>query len=110
MINKRTCTKQFIQHTSHDIYQLKASIVTDENSTPRRERRPRRRRNIPRHDFDDTVPSPCVKVCWFSDDTDFCDGCRRTAEEIKEWYTMNREQKLELLEVLAKRKQDLGEA
>jgi prolyl-tRNA editing enzyme YbaK/EbsC (Cys-tRNA(Pro) deacylase)/predicted Fe-S protein YdhL (DUF1289 family) len=33
----------------------------------------------------DTVPSPCISVCRMNKATDWCDGCFRTIDEIRQW-------------------------
>ena len=65
--------------------------------THRRRRRPRRPAMV-----DNSVPSPCQSVCRF-DGNPFCVGCYRSADEIREWMIMTREQKLSVLEALAAR-------
>jgi predicted Fe-S protein YdhL (DUF1289 family) len=66
--------------------------------------RPPSRRRRKRPEIDHSVPSPCVKVCQFSG-TDFCDGCYRNIDEIREWMIMSREQKLLILDEISERKQ-----
>ena len=59
--------------------------------------------------LDTSVPSPCLSVCRF-DGEPFCRGCYRDADEIREWIVMNREQKLQVLELIAgRRKAETGE-
>ncbi|MEM7194955.1 MAG: DUF1289 domain-containing protein [Pseudomonadota bacterium] len=65
-------------------------------------RRPNRRRSRSRAAIDRTVPSPCVAVCAF-DGQAHCRGCKRTADEIRNWMIMTREQKLEVLERIRNR-------
>jgi predicted Fe-S protein YdhL (DUF1289 family) len=74
-----------------------------EESTPAR---PPSRRKKKRPEIDHSVPSPCVKVCQFSGN-DFCDGCYRNIDEIREWIIMSREQKLLTLDNISSRKQQL---
>lgn len=31
------------------------------------------------------VPSPCMSVCQMDEDTDLCQGCLRTLDEIRLW-------------------------
>jgi predicted Fe-S protein YdhL (DUF1289 family) len=31
------------------------------------------------------VPSPCIDVCRMNPDTQWCDGCLRTLDEIRGW-------------------------
>ncbi|MFT5659029.1 MAG: putative Fe-S protein YdhL (DUF1289 family) [Gammaproteobacteria bacterium] len=69
---------------------------------PSAARRPSRRKKK-RPEIDHTVPSPCIKVCQFSG-SDFCDGCFRTLDEIREWMIMPRDEKLLVLDKIAERK------
>jgi predicted Fe-S protein YdhL (DUF1289 family) len=54
------------------------------------------------------VQSPCVGVCEFEDSTKqdierICRGCRRTDEQIEEWFFASEERKKEILaDVLAR--------
>ncbi len=34
------------------------------------------------------IESPCIKVCKINEQTGFCEGCKRTLEEISEWQKM----------------------
>ncbi|MFZ1568200.1 MAG: DUF1289 domain-containing protein [Thiolinea sp.] len=62
-----------------------------------------RRRNTSRVLVDNTVPSPCIGVCWLNDQSGLCEGCLRTGDEIRDWMIMTGEQKLQLLQVLEQR-------
>ena len=31
------------------------------------------------------VQNPCMKICIFDDDSGYCIGCSRTAEEVEKW-------------------------
>mgnify|MGYP001435730820 FL=1 len=53
---------------------------------------------------DKTVESPCTNVCKYDTKEEFCIGCYRTKQELQDWWIMTREQKLETLEKLEKRK------
>jgi uncharacterized protein len=44
-----------------------------------------------------TVPSPCVNVCRMGADTDLCEGCWRTIEEIAAWGRADDTQRLTIL-------------
>ena len=35
------------------------------------------------------VPSPCVNVCRMHDATGWCEGCKRTLDEIAAWSTLD---------------------
>lgn len=65
--------------------------------------KPNRRRTTQRVPLDNTVPSPCIGVCWLNDQSGLCEGCLRTGDEIRDWMIMTREQKLQLLQVLEQR-------
>jgi predicted Fe-S protein YdhL (DUF1289 family) len=65
--------------------------------------RPPSRRKKKRPEIDHSVPSPCVKVCQFGG-TEFCDGCFRNIDEIREWMIMSREEKLLVLDKISGRK------
>ena len=53
---------------------------------------------------DETVESPCTYDCKYDTKEEFCIGCYRTKQELQDWWIMTREQKLETLEKLEKRK------
>ena len=52
---------------------------------------------------DKTVDSPCIKVCTYDEEEEFCIGCYRTQQELQDWLIMTREQKLETLKKLEER-------
>ena len=62
-----------------------------------------RRKNIVRKLPDTTVPSPCIGVCWLNEETRLCDGCLRSADEIRDWMIMDKAEKLALLQELEQR-------
>ena len=72
--------------------------MSEEPRTRRQTRRGSRRREL-----DYSVPSPCVKVCQFQGG-EFCAGCYRNQDEIREWMIMTREEKLAVLDRVAERK------
>jgi uncharacterized protein len=39
------------------------------------------------------VPSPCVSVCRMDELREFCVGCSRTLEELRQWRSMGNEDK-----------------
>lgn len=71
------------------------------NNPSNMQTRPKRRLAKARQ-FDTSVASPCTQVCQFADD-EFCVGCRRTQDEIREWIIMTREEKLAVLEKIKTR-------
>lgn len=48
-------------------------------------------------------PSPCVGVCVVNPQTQLCDGCFRTLDEIAAWWDYTAEQKYAVLGRLEKR-------
>ena len=51
----------------------------------------------------DIVPSPCISVCRMDMDTGFCEGCRRTLDEIAAWGRMGDDEKRGVWAEIAKR-------
>ena len=56
------------------------------------------------------VPSPCVSVCRMDMDTGFCEGCRRTLDEIAAWGRMGDDEKREIWIEIGKRLDEEGKA
>lgn len=56
----------------------------------------------------DNVPSPCIKVCTIDEDTGYCKGCLRTAEEVADWPLMPDTRRMQLLLALEERKRHHG--
>jgi predicted Fe-S protein YdhL (DUF1289 family) len=48
------------------------------------------------------VKSPCVGKCTYDSKLLKCNDCHRTKDEISSWYLMKDEQKLRVLERIAK--------
>lgn len=59
----------------------------------RARRRAARRARLHAQVFDTTVPSPCIAICQMDEDSQYCIGCHRTLDEIREWMIMTAEQK-----------------
>lgn len=55
------------------------------------------------------IPSPCVKLCTLDPLTGVCRGCHRTIDEIAEWVEYTPQEKLAVLERIARRKKEAGE-
>lgn len=36
-------------------------------------------------DFFGPVPSPCISVCRIAEDGDYCTGCFRTVDDVRDW-------------------------
>jgi uncharacterized protein len=56
-----------------------------------------------------TVASPCISICIMNDETDLCEGCLRTIDEIMVWGEMPDVQKTEVWNEIAKRREALGD-
>ena len=52
---------------------------------------------------DKTVDSPCINVCAYDKEEEFCIGCYRTNQELQDWLIMTREQKLKTLKKIEER-------
>lgn len=53
------------------------------------------------------VKSPCIKICTPDDTNEYCIGCYRTLDEIREWFVLSDAQKLDILEKVKERKSGL---
>jgi uncharacterized protein len=51
----------------------------------------------------DEVPSPCVSVCRMNPETNLCEGCLRTLDEIAAWSRMDDLTKREVWQSIARR-------
>jgi len=49
-------------------------------------------------------PSPCIAICVIDPATGWCQGCRRTIEEIAGWVQYSPEEKRAVLARLAERR------
>jgi len=56
---------------------------------------------------DEEVASPCVDVCRMDTASGYCEGCRRTLEEIASWSAYNPTEKRAVLAQLPSRKKTL---
>lgn len=52
-----------------------------------------------------TIPSACISVCKINAQTDLCEGCWRTIEEITIWATASETLKKEIWEKIQQRAQ-----
>ena len=52
------------------------------------------------------VPSPCTNVCRIDPRTGWCEGCKRTLDEIAAWGGLDDERKRAVWEALARRNVD----
>ena len=49
--------------------------------------------------------SPCLGICRLDPDMQYCVGCLRTLDELRDWTSMSREQKHALIRDLEARRQ-----
>ncbi len=54
------------------------------------------------------LPSPCISVCEIDPETRYCRGCLRTSQEIASWRDLDFEARLEMLDRLRDRRQEIG--
>ena len=54
------------------------------------------------------IESPCIKVCQH-DSEGVCFGCRRTREEVSNWWGYSNEEKAEVIKNISKRRNVEGE-
>lgn len=54
-----------------------------------------------------SVKSPCVDVCRYNSNG-LCQGCYRTKSEIMGWQNLTDEQKIQVLNLINRRKYDSG--
>jgi hypothetical protein len=50
------------------------------------------------------VPSPCLSVCQLDEETGLCQGCLRTADEIRDWIILDDDGRQAILSRLAARR------
>ena len=53
------------------------------------------------------VASPCIKVCRIDEHSGYCEGCRRSLDEIACWSLYTAAEKRAVLALLPARKQSL---
>lgn len=52
------------------------------------------------------IETPCIGVCTMDENTGFCLGCYRTADEIKDWWDKTNLEKIAILKQLDARMTD----
>lgn len=50
------------------------------------------------------VPSPCLQICIYDHQLDYCTGCYRTIDEIKAWRTLSESSKQQVVDLLPERR------
>jgi predicted Fe-S protein YdhL (DUF1289 family) len=53
--------------------------------------------------FEEEVESPCIGVCRL--EGGYCAGCKRTGEEIGNWWNYSNDEKAEIVKELKRRKE-----
>lgn len=51
----------------------------------------------------ETIASPCVNICSIDPHDGYCEGCRRTLDEIARWTTMPAGERDQIMGELGKR-------
>jgi predicted Fe-S protein YdhL (DUF1289 family) len=51
----------------------------------------------------ENVPSPCISVCRMSTVTDWCEGCFRSIDEIRQWSRADDQAKRRMWRVIEQR-------
>lgn len=59
-------------------------------------------------DDDFEVESPCVSQCGLDPETNVCNGCGRTLDEIRAWKLASNREKLDILNAMARRRAELA--
>ncbi len=54
------------------------------------------------------IASPCISVCKINPGEELCQGCWRTRDEIRGWKNASDAERLELLQVLHRRREEAG--
>jgi len=54
------------------------------------------------------VKNPCIDVCQY-DDNQICLGCKRTRTEAKTWWRLTDEEKMQVLENVKNRRNDVSD-
>ncbi len=57
---------------------------------------------------EETVPSPCLRICAVDGRSGFCMGCNRTLKEITAWSEYTNDEKREVLAAIKRRKEEVG--
>lgn len=56
-----------------------------------------------------SIPSPCINVCRMDAATGWCEGCRRSLDEIAGWSRASDDDKRRILAAVAERRALLAE-
>ena len=58
----------------------------------------------------DSVPSPCISLCRVDANTQWCDGCFRTIDEISQWSRLDAAGKRRVWQTIGQRAGQVGAA
>ena len=47
--------------------------------------------------------TPCIRICSLDPETEICEGCGRTLDEIRQWGRMNEQERLAVMDGLDER-------
>jgi predicted Fe-S protein YdhL (DUF1289 family) len=61
----------------------------------------------PKKRFEVPVTSPCISICRMDPNTELCEGCLRTIDEIGDWGSMSNARRLQVLEAVERRRVQL---
>lgn len=53
------------------------------------------------------IKSPCQLICTY-DEENICVGCYRSAKEVENWDSFSNDEKKQVLELIAKRREEKG--
>jgi predicted Fe-S protein YdhL (DUF1289 family) len=55
-----------------------------------------------------SVNSPCINICVIDAETDYCQGCYRTVDEISNWMKLGKRERAEIILELEHRRDASG--
>ena len=58
--------------------------------------------------FFETPISPCINICKYDSENNYCIGCFRTPIEISKWFYLSDEERFQITESLDSRKKELN--
>ena len=58
-------------------------------------------------DLPEPIVSPCIGVCAMNEQTNLCEGCFRSIEEIRDWWDMTPESRNKIMDKLEQRQNEL---
>ena len=58
-------------------------------------------------DLPESIVSPCIGVCAMNEQTNLCEGCFRSIEEIRDWWDMTPESRNKIMNKLEQRQNEL---